>query len=143
MEEVFTHETRLLRRAFWLIKCRWIAVMGTALTVTMAHFLFSISLQVRPLYVVIGFLAFENMICFGLLNRARSKDADPSLTFLERMVQVQISTDLILLTVLLHFRAASKIPSSSISSFISPSRGSSRGPGCVTSRRPWPSAYWC
>ena len=110
MEEVFTHEARLLRRAFWLIKCRWFAVIGTAVTVTVAHFLFSVSLQILPLYVVIGFLALENVICFGLLNRARSNDADQSLTFLRRIVQVQISTDLVLLTALLHFSGGVENP---------------------------------
>ena len=96
MEEVFTHEARLLRRAFWLIKCRWFAVIGTAVTVTVAHFLFSVSLQILPLYVVIGFLALENVICFGLLNRARSNDTDQSLNFLRRIVQSQVAPVLVL-----------------------------------------------
>lgn len=110
MEDSLTPEARLIKRAFWLMRLRWVASLGTACVVVIAHNFTSISLQVIPLGAVVGVLVLENILCLGLLRRASARTVKRVLVYVQRIVHFQISVDLILLTVLLHYSGGIENP---------------------------------
>ncbi len=110
MEGALTPEARLIKRAFWLIRLRWVAILGTASVIVVAHCFLSITLQVIPLAIVVGVLVLENTLCLGLLRRLSTGAVARTLVYVRRIVHFQISMDLILLTVLLHYSGGIENP---------------------------------
>lgn len=110
MEDALTPEATLIKRAFWLIRLRWMAVLGAACVIALAHYYFSIPLRIVPLGSVVFVLALENLLCLGLLRRVHTGAVKRVLVYVGRIVHFQISTDLILLTVLLHYSGGVENP---------------------------------
>ncbi len=90
----------LRQRAHWLIQLRWLAatavVLGTFVCVHVLH----LSVREVPLYTIAALLFLYNALVLRLLRGHRTKS----------VIDLQISIDLIILTVLLHFSGGPENP---------------------------------
>ncbi len=105
-------DERLVRRAFWLIRLRWMAVLGLCITTFVADKVLSIGVCPTPIYIIAGGLALYNMIALLLLDRVKKNhvhDGFPRLT-IRKIINVQMSTDLLVLTLLFHFSGGIENP---------------------------------
>jgi signal transduction histidine kinase len=90
----------LRQRAYWLIQLRWLAaaavVLGTFVCVHILH----LSVREVPLYAIAALLFLYNAVVLRLSRGLRTKS----------VIDLQISADLIILTVLLHFSGGPENP---------------------------------
>ena len=123
----------LVERIEWLIRLRWVAVLGVVCTVEAAHHLLGIRLPLGPLYAVTAGLAAYNLILALVVRRlqrvqlpgvvvSRRPFQNAVLRVLWRMnldveapqaaalANIQISIDLVLLAALLHFAGGIENP---------------------------------
>jgi len=102
--------TRLIKRAYWLIRLRWAAAVSVAVGTYICSNLLDIAMHDRALYGIAIFLALYNLIVLLLLNRcSMGRDQRPC-TAVGAIINVQISADLLILTVLLHFSGGIENP---------------------------------
>ncbi len=92
--------TDLDARLRWLVRLRWIAVVAVVATIATAAAIGRIE-RARPLYEWTAVLAAAN-VAFGILNRRRAA--------LEVSASLQVVTDLIVLTFLMHYSGGSGNP---------------------------------
>lgn len=99
------YERTLLERVGWLIKLRWIAVLGLALTAVLADRIFPIRLHRIAKTSLVGFAIFLGLYNLLLYLRLKwiKKREDPDLitTCPYRLTIIQITIDLIVLTIVL------------------------------------------
>lgn len=101
------HLEELRARISWLVRLRWLATAGTAITIAVAPLFIPIRLQQRPLYAVTAGLAAYNLSLWLLLR------GEPRLlhsTALPWFANLQIAFDLVFLTALLHFAGGVENP---------------------------------
>lgn len=108
--EPLPRNARLARRAYWLIRLRWIAIAGVVVATFAAYNIFGVAVQARALYLVAVALTIYNAVFLVLLNRAVKPNGESVFTAIHRIVSTQISLDLILLTILLHFSGGIENP---------------------------------
>ena len=108
MEPVPQH-IRLVRRAFWLMRLRWIAIAGVVMAVLLTDW-FIIPLAVVPLYTIAAMLAVYNFAVMFLLNRFSSENHEFPRPAVKRIINFQMSADLFFLTLLLHFSGGIENP---------------------------------
>ncbi len=101
---------RLVKRAYWLIKLRWIAIAGVGLATFMASTVLHISVQDFGLYGIAILLALYNTTVLLLLNRFTRRQKETPGSAIKKLINVQISADLLILTVLLHFSGGIENP---------------------------------
>jgi len=108
--EPASENIRLLNRAYWLIKLRWIATVfvGTA-TYVSSKFL-EIELHDTALYGIAILLAIYNLTVLIILNNLAKKGNEVSHIAVKKIINVQISADLFILTILLHFSGGIENP---------------------------------
>lgn len=104
-------QTELSERLNWFIRLRWLAVLGVLMTVWVASSLFSIIGHPFPLYVIAGSLAFCNAL-FLLYGRSiqPSRESPAWIKVGNRFANTQISLDLVVLTLLIHFSGGVENP---------------------------------
>lgn len=102
-------DIRLVERAYWLIKLRWIAVAGVGLTTFLTHLVLP-SLQDVALYGIAILLALYNATVLLLLKRLTRSIKKTPVPVVKKLISVQISVDLLILTVLLHFSGGIENP---------------------------------
>lgn len=91
----------------WIIRLRWIATLGVAVTIWVVPPLFGISLEQRPLsWVTLG-LALHNVVSWGALRRVSRANSGSSLALL---ANIQIGVDLLFLTTLLYWAGGVENP---------------------------------
>lgn len=98
----------LIERIFWLIRLRWIAVIGVISTVYFTNKILNISLYILPLYIVPLFLAGYNLLFYFILIFRKKKFI--GYLFANRIANIQISLDLLSLAVLIHFSGGIENP---------------------------------
>ncbi len=96
----------LIERIYWLIRLRWIAVIGVFLIVLFTTQGLGFSLPVFPLYAVTAALFAYNAAFFILVTRFEKK----SPAFINKIANAQISLDLLSLTALIHFSGGIENP---------------------------------
>jgi len=131
---------RLLKGAYWLAKLRWIAIVYVVVGTYVAHRVLGVGLNEGALYVIAGLLVVYNTAVLVLLNRLMQADhqvpcrasnkiaslynmivwvwfnrftnIDPRVSgqAVKRIINLQICTDLLLLTALLHFSGGIENP---------------------------------
>ncbi len=111
MEERIPFETELTERIEWLIRLRWLAVLGTALALVGEMLLFPGALPLLPLLAVtLGVGVYNAQFAFY----ARTLEAVPSgrgrLDRATRFAQIQIILDLLALAALVHFSGGVENP---------------------------------
>jgi signal transduction histidine kinase len=108
--EPMLQDTRLVNRAYWLIKLRWIAIAGVVAATFFAHNIMGVSVQDVPLYCVAGVLVLHNIISLLLLKRLSKTKADGIARPIKKIINLQISIDLVMLTILLHYSGGIENP---------------------------------
>jgi signal transduction histidine kinase len=108
--EPVSENIRLLNRAYWLIKLRWIAIVFVASATYISSKYIKIELQDTALYGIAVILALYNMVVLVLLNYFAKKGNEVSKKAVKKIINVQISADLLILTILLHFSGGVENP---------------------------------
>jgi signal transduction histidine kinase len=120
-------------RLGWLVRLRWLAVIGSLLFIEVGRRILPIQVSLVPLYTVLGLLAAYNLLVWLVLRRAARDDTEstdigrfarfllprtpPGLDYYDRgagraalLAVAQIVPDLCFLTVLLHFAGGIENP---------------------------------
>ncbi len=101
---------KLYRFALWLIRLRWLGVMSIMLVTFVSSRILGISVREFSLYIVSGaFLLLNILHRLWLLRIARRSDRDHTRA-LKLLVNFQISTDFLVLALLLHFSGGIENP---------------------------------
>jgi hypothetical protein len=85
--EYLLQSTTLTRRAFWLVKLRWLAIMALAAATFVASRWLGVVLPVQRLYRIIALFLLYNGMLHGLLSfmrireQARERVPPPQETF--------------------------------------------------------------
>lgn len=103
-------ENDLRQRAYWLVRLRWLAattvVLGTFVCTRILH----LSVQEVPLYTIAALLLLYNAVVLDLLNRLTKVASERATHRTKTLIDLQISVDLLILTVLLHFSGGPENP---------------------------------
>jgi signal transduction histidine kinase len=101
--------SQLIDRLFWLINLRWIAIGGLILTLFSATLVIHIPLFFFPLWTLVSFLVFYNTIFYFILQHLKTQPEKierwPSI-----IANLQISLDLYILLVLIHYAGGLENP---------------------------------
>jgi signal transduction histidine kinase len=104
----------LASRIRWFIRLRWLAALGLLLTVTAAHLLFRLPVAIIPLYLGSAALLVYNTACWLAFRRLAAGIQDPQdpqwSRRAQRLANLQIVLDLILLTWLVYFSGGLENP---------------------------------
>ena len=102
--------TRIIEGGFWLIKLRWLAVIGILIATTFADSILKISIQQIPLYFIAVVLLLLNLVSLYTLKFTVKNKIPIKILKGESVVIFQILTDLIILTCLLHYSGGVENP---------------------------------
>src|SRR4030042_4438327 len=108
--EPLLQSTSLVQRAYWLVRLRWIAIAVLGIATFTASKIFQVSLPAHKLYLMAGVLILYNFLLFDLLNYFTWGGKSPSHKTISRIITFQISADLFILTVILHYSGGIENP---------------------------------
>lgn len=108
--ELARPDNSLAQRAHWLIRLRWLAAVSVAGGTLVCARILQIDLQEGALYGIALLLLIYNAILFVLLRCLATVPGDRGLRGVKRSIDFQISADLVILTVLLHFSGGVENP---------------------------------
>jgi len=100
----------LARRALWLVELRWVAIGALVVASAASSRFIGVQLATGPLYALSGILLVYNAALYGLLRWLTKGKDEPSSRAIGRMITLQISGDLAILTVILHFSGGIENP---------------------------------
>ncbi len=103
-------DTRLAKRAYWLIKLRWIAIIGVCSVTFFTHNVLRVGMRDIPLYCIAAALILHNIISLLLLRRTIQANAGNISNSIRKIINFQISADLLALTALLHYSGGIENP---------------------------------
>ncbi|MHC4456095.1 MAG: sensor histidine kinase [Planctomycetota bacterium] len=103
-------DVRFVKRAYWLIRLRWIATVCLGVGTYFSSNVLAIAMQDIALYCVTIILALYNMTMLLLLNNFTKTNTKVPRTAVKKIINFQISADLFLLTALLHFSGGIENP---------------------------------
>ena len=101
---------RIVRLAHWLIRLRWFAIVGIFIAHYVAKHFLHITISDLPVYIIIVLLILLNVLSISFLKYLQKSQVRKSLKNVKRIINFQISTDLIVLTVLLHYSGGVENP---------------------------------
>ena len=101
-------EEELRERISWLIRLRWIALGGILVSVWITRYLFHALLPVKDIYLVALSIFLYNALFFFYLRRVEK--ADSSYIVFSRFASIQILTDWVALTFLIHYTGGIESP---------------------------------
>ncbi|MBM4027663.1 MAG: HAMP domain-containing histidine kinase [Planctomycetes bacterium] len=102
--------TSLIQRAYWLIKLRWAAIGALAAATLVANRFLGVSLPVFTLYGMAAVLLVYNFVLYDLLRYWTWEGREPSERRIGGILTCQISADLLILTMILHFSGGIENP---------------------------------
>jgi len=103
-----SRDNKLIQFSFWLIRLRWIGVIGIILVTAFSSRIIDISVKEFNLYAVSGVLLIFNVVYTLILKRiVNLSNIDQKIKYL---INIQISADFILLTVMLHYSGGIENP---------------------------------
>ena len=105
-----TETTTLIKRAYWLIKLRWIATVSVGICTCFASKVLAITLQELTIYSIAFLLTLYNVAVFLLLNYLTREKREIRRLSIKTIIHFQISVDLLILTSLLHFSGGIENP---------------------------------
>jgi signal transduction histidine kinase len=111
VEENQPFESELIARIGWLIRLRWLAVLGMAFVIGLATLWLPNVLPLTSLLAVIAFISLYNVLFFLYLRSLRSGPSGAvRLKHATRFAYVQIALDLVALAAALHFAGGVENP---------------------------------
>ncbi|MBN2183113.1 MAG: HAMP domain-containing histidine kinase [Sedimentisphaerales bacterium] len=108
--ESLLKSTRRIQSACWLVRLRWAAIAVLGMATFFASRLLDITLPYRKLYIITGVLFFYNFILYDYIKQLTWKGQKPKESKISGMILFQISTDLFILTSILHFSGGIENP---------------------------------
>ncbi len=108
--ELLPQNVRLVQRAYWLIRLRWIAAVCVGVSTYFCSNILDIDLQDYGLYGIAALLILYNAIVLLLLNRFTRINGEVPHSAVKKIINFQMSADLLILTVLLHFSGGIENP---------------------------------
>ncbi len=96
--EVLLETTRLTKRAFWLVKIRWLAIISLCIAVYAVNSFVNIPLPTSKLYILACIVFIYNLMLFLDLKYLAKHENSDSHKMIRRIVIFQISVDFIILT---------------------------------------------
>jgi PAS domain S-box-containing protein len=105
-----TQNARLVQRAYWLIKLRWIAIACVGIGTYLSSNVLAIELQDLAIYGIAALLALYNLIVLLLLNRMTEDNREVSEQAVKKIISFQICADLVLLALILHYSGGVENP---------------------------------
>jgi signal transduction histidine kinase len=108
--EVLLETTRLTKRAFWLIRLRWLAILALCIAVFFANSFLNVSLPTRKLYILTAVVFLYNITLFLALKYLSKQKNNDSPKAVRRIVNLQISADFLILTMILHLSGGIENP---------------------------------
>lgn len=108
--EALVQSRSLIKRAFWLIRLRWVAIAGLLCAVYFANTFWAVELPVKKLYVLAAVLLGYNFIFFNLAHflTFRRREVSPKVS--NGIVFFQVAADLVTLTLILHLSGGIENP---------------------------------
>jgi len=103
-------ETALVMRLGIFVRLRWFAIFGVIIAALVASQVFHISFSILPVYIICAFMVLYNLV---VMRQVRSLEAERGGSVIHRArtyVNIDISLDLMTLTVLLHFTGGIENP---------------------------------
>lgn len=98
-------------KLLWFIKLRWIAIIGVIITVFVSFKFFGLSLHVKEIIFICFLIAFYNLLFFILLKIIYKFYSNLNLKKFNNIIaNLQISLDILSLTILLHFSGGIENP---------------------------------
>jgi signal transduction histidine kinase len=110
MQRPAAEDDDLRQRAYWLVRLRWVAATAVACGTFVSARIFHLPVREAPLYTIAVLLLLYNAAVLDLLNRFMQATCARSRRRTKSMIDIQISTDLIILTILLHFSGGPENP---------------------------------
>jgi signal transduction histidine kinase len=107
--EPVAETTTLIKRGYWLIKLRWIATVSIGFCTCIASNVLAITLQDSALYSIAILLALYNVTVLLLLNHLAKGKRKARRLSVKTIIHFQVSADILILTVLLHFSGGIEI----------------------------------
>jgi len=89
----------LAEQILWLIRLRWIAVGSIIVACLMGTYVFPALTNAMPIYICAGLLLLSNILYFAAATRQVSRSSHRDIA----LAMIQVETDLVLLTAVLHF----------------------------------------
>lgn len=108
MQHVPAECVRLFYRASWLIKIRWVAIVGVTIATFISQFFLKLLIQYTELYFLAGMLFIFNTFYFFLTKSFKLVLLQNQL--IKKLINLQITFDFIFLTTLLHFSGGIENP---------------------------------
>jgi len=102
--------TREIISILWLVKLRWISIVFVFLITFLAKKLLHISIQDKEIYTLLFILLLLNLISCLYVRGIIFKKTERGFKSNKAIINFQISTDLIILTSLLHFSGSIENP---------------------------------
>jgi len=108
--ELNSQSTRLAKGACWMIRLRWLAIVVVVAGTYFSSNVLGISMQDFALYGIGVLLAIYNTTILLLLKHFTRGQIEPPTQAVKRIINFQMSTDLLILTVLLHYSGGIENP---------------------------------
>ena len=105
-----SQNTRLIKRAYWLIRLRWVATVCVGGGTWFCGNVLAIELQSFALYGIAALLALYNAVMLLLLSHFAKANTQTSSSPIKKIINFQVSADLLILTILLHFSGGIENP---------------------------------
>ena len=105
-----TKSNKLYRFALWLIRLRWLGVIGIFLVTFISSRVFEIAVREFSLYIVSSAFLLLNILHRLLLMKIMKMGDRDTARALRLLTNFQISTDFIALTIMLHFSGGIENP---------------------------------
>lgn len=109
MEEILESPS-MAKRAMWLVNLRWVAIGALVAATFFSSRFMGVYLASRQLYWMAAGLLVYNGALYGLLVWLTRVRAEPSAKTIGRVISLQISGDLGILTTILHFAGGIENP---------------------------------
>ena len=111
MREQLPWQAEIIDRIQWLVKLRWLAVIGTVIVISAASLRLPGVLPITQLFALNGFIALYNLFFYLYAHEMRGWDQEHlKLRCATILVHAQIVLDLLCLTLLLHYSGGIESP---------------------------------
>ncbi len=107
---VYQRSERFYVNATWLLRLRWVAVVGQLTTVGCVSTLFGVELQMPALLTLMGIAAISNLGLFLWLRRFSRRQSDRDIPRGYVLLECLTTVDLVLLTGMLYFAGGPQNP---------------------------------
>lgn len=100
----------LVARAYWLIRLRWLAILGVIAAAAIAGRIFNVPVRLREISWVVAALTLYNLAFFLAAKSIEKTDNDKSRRIAKFLINIQIALDMVTLTTLLYYSGGIENP---------------------------------